>query len=303
MLRKTRSSVIGLVFGLGLTSLALAGEAPVVDAAQDAENTQVESVGQGWQSMQNTAAVPAPSASGAPVEAQDAQPMQNTQDATQGMPVDQRVDRLSQQVSNMTAMNLPQQIADLRQKVSELQGELDLAERDLKIVSQQQARFYQDLSQRIDQLKAGGTKTADNSDNADAGKSQAASSKALTDASMYQAAFKLLANKQFDQADAALKAYLKQYPSGKFAANACYWLGEIAMHNKDFDTAFSQFQTVVAQYPSSSKVPDAKLKVAIIHAATGKQDIAKIEFQQIEKEYPGSTAAQLASIQLQQMKG
>lgn len=290
MLKKARGMLIGLTMGVSL--MAVAEEAPVVDAQQDAENTQVESVGTGWQSMQKNT-TPADKAIAAPT---------STQDAVQTGPLDQQVDRLSQQVSNMTQMNLPQQIADLRQKVSELQGELDLAERDLKIVSAQQARFYQDLSQRIDQLKAGKvTASADSNEPASTSVPEKTASKTLTDASTYQSAFKLLANKQFDKSSNAFKTYLKQYPQGKFAANAYYWLGEIAMHNKDFETAFSQFQTVVAEYPSSKKVPDAKLKVAVIHAVTGKKDIAKIEFRQIQKEYPGSTAAQLASIQLRQL--
>ena len=39
----------------------------------------------------------------------------------------------------------------------------------------------------------------------------------------------------------------------------------------------------------------------MIHAGTGKMSLARTEFTQIRKQYPGSTAAQLASIRLQQL--
>lgn len=261
--------LIAVSVGLGLSSFVWANEAPVVDVQQDAANTQAESVGQDWQPMTDAAKE----------EAADAKHMQ-----------------LSQQVANLTQMNLPQQIADLRQKISQLQGELDLAERDLKIVSSQQARFYQDLSSRIDRMKAGGSPHM-----AAAPMHSTAGTQQFSDATMYQKAFKLLAKKQFPLAKNAFSAYLKTYSQGKFASNAYYWLGEIAMHDKDLKTAFSRFQTVIAQYPKSEKAPDAKLKVAMIHAKTGKKAIAKIELQQIKKSYPGSTAAQLAGLQLGQL--
>jgi tol-pal system protein YbgF len=83
--------------------------------------------------------------------------------------------------------------------------------------------------------------------------------------------------------------------------NAHFWLGELGLMHEKYDAALKQFQMVVSQYPKSNKVPDAKLKIAMIRAATGKLDVARQEFKEIRKSYPGTTAAQLASIRLQQL--
>lgn len=68
-----------------------------------------------------------------------------------------------------------------------------------------------------------------------------------------------------------------------------------------YGVATKQFQMVVTDYPKSNKVSDAELKIAMIHAATGKTTLAQKEFTHIRKTYPGTTAAQLASIRLQQL--
>lgn len=274
--------------------------APVVDADQDAQNTQMESVGTPWQNMQpapdNQEALPAQANSSDASSASDNKAPNSMTASVSTGGLDERVNRLSQQVANMTQLNLPQQVTDLRETLSQLQGEIEVAQRDLKMLSQQQARLYEDLSQRMSQLNSG--KAADV-----AAEKEADKNVPVTEASAYQAAFKLLSSKQYDKANTAFLAYLKAYPNGRFAVNAHYWLGEIAMQKKAYDDAYAQFQLLIAQYPTSNKVAEAKLKVAVIHAETGKKALAKIEFQQVQKAYPGSTAAQLASIQLQQMKG
>jgi tol-pal system protein YbgF len=206
---------------------------------------------------------------------------------------------MSQQIRNITAMNMPQQISDLRQKVATLQGQLEVTERDLKIISAQQARFYEDLSHQIVALKSG---SPSKPPQPPLSKNKVHLQQTLNDATTYQNAFKLLAQKNNAGAEKAFNQYLKQYPKGKFSANAHYWLGEIAYNNKQFDQSFAQFQTVVTKYPKSVKVAESKLKIAEIHAKKGKVTLAKIELKQIEHDYAHSTTAQMAQHQLKQLK-
>ena len=70
------------------------------------------------------------------------------------------------------------------------------------------------------------------------------------------------------------------------------------------DPIFPRFTPVglfVNEFPKSNKVPDARLKMAMINYTQGKSAQARKELQGIKKQYPGTTAAQLASIQLQQL--
>lgn len=123
----------------------------------------------------------------------------------------------------------------------------------------------------------------------------------MNETDAYQQAFQLLGKKQFDQARLGFQKYLAQYPRGKFAAHSHYWLGEIYLFQKQNPLAEREFGIVVNQFVNSSRISDAKLKLAMIHLNQKKLPQARQELLQIKKLYPDSTAAQLASIQIQQI--
>lgn len=303
--------VLGLC--LGFASTVFGTEAPVVDITQDVASAQQAETGavtsdnpantntgsntSAWQpvstSDNNTATTQTQSAN-AQSSAQQSAPQQEWHPASG--PIDQRMGRVEQQVSNLTQMNLPQQVTDLQQKVSDLQGKLDVADHRLQTLQTQQKTFYSDLSQRIS--KNGGA-----SSNTSTGDQPAAAteSSAPDDAQAYGKAFELLSKKQYEKADGAFNQYLSTYPKGRFAVNAHFWIGEIALSGQKYTKAKSEFETIVTDYPKSNKVPDAKLKLAMIDAATGNADAARQQFTAIKKDYPGTTAAQLATIRLQQL--
>jgi tol-pal system protein YbgF len=363
-----------------VSTAVLAHEAPVVDAQQQqsAVSTQAETVtGGSWQPVTPSSSQPTDSwrpVSNSPshdqsnnaYQAQSATPTQEAAIAPDHSgSIHKRVARLEQQMSNYNQMNLPQEITDLQQKNADLQGQLEVAQHNLKKVTDQEKLYYQDLEQQISQLqnqKGKKVQLSDNTpsrsassedapskdslskdaaskdtssgfvekDSADAASSdgkkdsiaksdssdqsaQSAQDKSvnllsqkkapsLSDADTYDKAFRSLSNKHFDAAQKEFHTYLQGYPKGRFAVNAHFWLGEIALMRQHYDVATKEFQTVVSRYPQSNKVSDAKLKIAMIHAAKGQVDVARTEFTQIRKEYPGTTAAQLASIRLQQLE-
>lgn len=217
-----------------------------------------------------------------------------------GRPIDQRVQRLEKQVTNMANMNLPQQITLLQQQVAQLRGQLEVQGHDLELANKQLRSFYQDLNTRINQMN---NLNSGNSSNSPPGAQalKTPTSVELQDANAYQVAFNQLVNHQLDKAKQSFDGYLNQYPNGKYVADAHYWLGELYLTGKAYKNANAEFETVLNKYPTSSKVSDAKLKIAIIHASLGKVEQAKNELQLIKKTHPDSTAAQLANIRLQQL--
>ncbi|OGT40563.1 MAG: tol-pal system protein YbgF [Gammaproteobacteria bacterium RIFCSPHIGHO2_12_FULL_38_14] len=283
-LRRFFVSVIS-IFGLPL-SVSFANDAPVVSVNQDSASTQIESTGSQWQNMPDAQTQ-------APAQATQNNNQEEFSPAPTGS-IDQRVSRLEQQIANLTQMNLPQQIDNLRQTVGQVQGQLQVEDHTLKTLTAQQTSFYQDLEQQISQLKKSNTATATTAPTS-------TSTATLDDAGTYNAAFKLVTTHHLSQAKSAFQNYLTKFPKGQFASSAHFWLGEIAMQNKSYTEATKQFQTVISNYPTSNKIPDAKLKIATIQSETGKTDAARNAFKQIQKSYPGTTAAQLASIRLQQL--
>ena len=257
------------------------------------------------------------------------------------MTMEQRVVRLEQQVTNLTKMNLPQQISDLQQQVQQLNGQLQVQAHDLKMLNKQQSSFYKDLDQRITQISnlsnggssvttggnqtggaglsnspgqngsAAGTTTqpsgvksvGSNSSSALQTKmNMAVSSTKAADAHAYQAAFKLLAAKQFDASIAAFKRYIDHFPNGRYIANAHYWLGDMYLQQHKVQLAKNEFHTVISQFAYSNKVADATLKLGMVAKQMGEMAKAKQYFRRVKVRYPGSTAAQLSSVYLQQLR-
>lgn len=258
----------------------------VISIAALAQPAPVEDISQGGYS--DSASVP-PGAPGMP-----------SQGNASALSLAERVGRLEQQISNLTEMNLPQQVADLQQQVQKLQGQLDELSHQASLMTQQQ--------QRVEALPAvpPPSQTPPNQAILTAAKPPPSDetprvAPPQTDAAAYQQAFSLLADKKYDQSITAFKEYLRRHPDGQFAANAHYWLGDLYFQQKNLKQAELELNLVITQYSTSGKAPDAQLKLATIHAQQGNTEQARQEFKTIIDRFPGTPAAQIAGVQLQQL--
>lgn len=133
-------------------------------------------------------------------------------------------------------------------------------------------------------------------------KSVASQPNVLEEQQIYQTAYDLIKSKKYTEAITALQKMLARYPSGQFAANAHYWLGELyGLLNKNDDSA-SEFAIVVKKYPDSPKVSDAELKLGFIYLGQFKWADAKAVFKSVINRYPGTASARTAAEQLKQIK-
>lgn len=118
----------------------------------------------------------------------------------------------------------------------------------------------------------------------------------------YQAAFKLLMQRRYDEAKVAFSTFLASYPSGSYADNAQYWLAEASYVTRQFDTALQDFSKVIELYPQSPKVPDALLKTGFIQYEQKAWPESRATLEGIVKRYPNSTASRLAKKRLNRMR-
>lgn len=118
----------------------------------------------------------------------------------------------------------------------------------------------------------------------------------------YQSAFNLLKAGRYDQAAKSFQKFLAEYPTGKFADNAQYWLGESYYVTRNFDNAIQEFETLVSKHPESQKVTHALLKIGYIHDELGQKDKAREVLTDLTEKYPQSTAAGLATKRLERMR-
>ena len=114
----------------------------------------------------------------------------------------------------------------------------------------------------------------------------------------YQQAYNELRNGHTDQSIEQFNAFLGKYPTGVYADNAQYWLGEAYRVNKNNDAARKAFNDVIEKYPDGAKVPDAILKLGYIEMEQKNPAKAREYLTRVTVDYPKSPAALLAAKKL-----
>jgi tol-pal system protein YbgF len=118
----------------------------------------------------------------------------------------------------------------------------------------------------------------------------------------YKTAFEQLKSGQYGKAIQSFKGFVSAYPSGSYADNAQFWLGEAYYVQKEYDNALTEFDKVLRNYPRSTKVPDALLKMAYIQSDKQNWKQANSLLNKLVKEYPDSTSAGLGRKQLERLR-
>ena len=222
---------------------------------------------------------------------------------------------------NGTSSNavLLDKVQGLQQEIQELRGQLEVQAHDLKLLQEQQLSFYKDLDARV---RNAPLKTATNQPLTDmaspvipksmpiqadkspiqpvinAAINPVARTNPADEQISYLAAYELVKNKKFDEALAAMQAFVTQHPQSGYTANAQYWLGELFIVKKSYPEAIEHFEVVLQHYPTSSKAAASWLKIGYALAASGKKQEAIIRLQEVIKNYPNTNTAQLAKVKL-----
>jgi tol-pal system protein YbgF len=292
----------------------LADEAPVVDLSQNAAVNPTPQSQEVTPSTQQQ--VPLAQTATSPATQTQQQPTAfSNSEQTQSMSITERLARLEQQVGYLQQMNLAANITKLQQSIADLQGLIDIQGHKLKQLEDQQRQLYADLDKRIAAISgkpastsaptptpttsaATPTNQTDNT-SANTANNNAASGKEMQ---MYNSAIEMITNKQYSAATAALQNYLRQYPTGRYVANAHYWLGELYSIAGDDNKAANEFNTVVQNYATSSKAADSLLKLASMAFNKAQFDQAKQYWQTLIQQYPNSSAARIASTHLKKLQ-
>lgn len=219
--------------------------------------------------------------------------------------LNERIERLEERLGGSALMNLMNDSSRLTDEVSGLRGEIELIQRELSEIKDQQRALYLDLDTRLQALESGTTPSSPSNENAEAptlSEPGAVPPEEPTGnpAAEYEAAFNSLRSGNFAQARQQFEQFLADYPEDDLSANARYWLGESFYAERDFAAAIVQFQAVLDNHPDSNKHPDALLKIGFSHIEQGQQAEAERVLEQLVSEHPQSTAASLATQRLQQ---
>ena len=225
---------------------------------------------------------------------------------------------------------LLEQIDSLQQEVLQLRGLVEKQADALQRLSHENRDRYLDLDRRIGKLlESDGApdaktearaeaKGARNDTRADAQQqtvtphltkagntAEAAppgSSNPVPERLVYRDAFRLIRARKFDEAIRALDDYIRRFPTGIYADNARYWLGEVYFAQGKLQRARDAFEAVLKDYPTSNKVPDALYKLGRVFDQLGDKAQSEKNLKSVISQHPQSSAARLADVYLRSLQ-
>ena len=193
---------------------------------------------------------------------------------------------------NVSALFL--QLQQLQQEVMRLNGKVEEQAHELRQLKQQSLERYMDLDKRMGTAAApvAGAAAAATPSTAPTPLTTGPASAAEQpgEGAAYNAAYALVRNQQFDQAVAAFQKFQRDFPAGKYAPNAYYWLGELylVVQPQDLESSRQSFTMLLNLYPDNSKAPDAMYKLGKVQCMKGDKDRAREYLEQVISKY-GST--------------
>ena len=196
--------------------------------------------------------------------------------------------------------NLFYQIQQLQQEVRQLNGKVEEQAHELRKLKEQSLERYVDLDKRLSGAAGGAPSASADTGSANGGSAvvtapvaaggQSQMAEQPGEGAAYKAAYALVRGQNFDQAVKAFEQFQRDYPDGKYAANAYYWLGELylVIQPRDLESSRQSFTLLLSQYPDNSKAPDALYKLGKVQFEKGNREKAREYLDRVISEY-GST--------------
>lgn len=216
--------------------------------------------------------------------------------------IESKLGDVDRRLEAIAALDVAQSSVRLAEEVRSLRGDVEKLRFDLDNNERRARELYLDLDRRLQRLEGGGSSAS--GDPAAGGAGTSAGGAVTADPAeeqAYLAAFELLKAGKFDQSISGFKAMQEQWPRGRYADNAMYWVGEAQYVKREYAVALDSFNGLLQKFPSSAKAADALLKIGYCHAELKQLDKAKSSLQQVVEQYPNSSAAGLARARLDKL--
>jgi len=239
--------------------------------------------------------------------------------------VEDRLKRMERLVNSQGLVDIMVRVESMQSELQRLVGEIEVQKHALDEIKKRQRDLYVDLDRRILQMERGsGTALSSAAkrtmpvqvENAKKENIVAATAPQAPRATVppvatkkkegeqvaYQKAFDLLRALRYEKATYAFRQFLSDYPDGRYAHIAQYWLAETSYHTRKYDVAVQDYQTLINQYPKSPKRADALLKIGYSQFELKSYAKAKTVLKKLIQSYPGTTEAGQAENLLQKIR-
>jgi tol-pal system protein YbgF len=242
-----------------------------------------------------------------------------------------RVAALEQQAANNRGnVDLLNQVTQVKNELQALRSQLEELQRKNEQLESTSRAQYLDLDGRLNRMEGGAPAPTLDPGSVPAATAPAAAAAAATagpapeaapavygdpgamtrtadERSAYEAAFDALKAGRYAESAQLFQDFLQAHPSGAYAPNAYYWLGESYYVTQNYPLAQQQFQALIDRYPTHDKAPGALLKVGLSQYGQKQLGDAEKTLSEVSTRYPGTDAARTAedrlrAIQLSQVQ-
>ena len=228
-----------------------------------------------------------------------------------------RVAALEQRAAgDQGATELVNQMTQLRSEVQELRGQIEELQQQLEQAKQGQRSQYLDLDGRLNRLEGGAapasaapsvSPSASTPPTASVGgivpsEPVAGAMAGMDERSAYNFAFEALKGGDYVESSRRFRDFIGAFPSGQYAPNALYWLGESYYVTQNYALAGDQFRSLLDRFPTHDKAPGALLKLGLSQYGLKQYAAADATLRQVLQRYPNSDVARTADDRLRAMQ-
>ena len=227
----------------------------------------------------------------------------------------ERLSRLEKLLDSQAMVEMYISMDGLQQDIQEFRGQSEMDAHRLKRIEERQRELFIDFDRRLRQIEIElskrpvealpgtttptlGSANGTASGEVDTGDNAVAGVDPRKEQEEYQKALEILRSDRYGEAIRAFKQFLTVYPTGVYAVNAQYWLGEANYVMRRFEQAIKEFTKVMELNPKSSKSPDAMLKMGYSYYEIKDWKGARKVLNDLVKQFPDTTAAELAQNRL-----
>lgn len=226
--------------------------------------------------------------------------------------LEQRVIAIEAITKGQVLGDMQNQIEALKQEVSRLKGELEVASHNVDATQQRQKDLYGDTDTRLRKLESGAipastgqapaTDATANTPAMPAVAVTAAPNKNTQEYQLLELANGLSKESKHKDAFNAYDKFLKDYPNSTLAAEATYGLGYSQFALKNYKSSIATQQKVLDLHPDSPKVPDAMLNMANSQIQLGLVPGAKKTLRDLIAKFPNSDVIPAAQKRLKALE-
>ena len=240
--------------------------------------------------------------------------------------IEQRLNRVERLVNSKGLVDVMVRVESLQSELQRLVGEIEVQKHTLDEVKKRQRDLYLDIDRRILQIERRSGSSFSSSTVTESPQATTPVEETMpvvngapkiisTPAEVpkvikkkegeqvaYQKAFDLLRALRYEKATQAFRQFLNDFPDGRYAHIAQYWLAETSYHTRKYAVAVEDYQTLINQYPKSPKRADALLKIGYSQFELKLFAQAKDVLKKLIQVYPGTTEAGQAENLLQKIR-